>query len=41
MSRKNFTQAFKPKLVYVYRINDKPHQGCLKVGETSLDVKRV
>lgn len=38
MSRKNFSQAFKPKLVYVYRINDKPHAGCLKVGETSLEV---
>lgn len=38
MSRKDFSQAFKPKLVYVYRINDKPHEGCLKVGETSLEV---
>ncbi len=38
MSRKNFSQAFKPKLVYVYRINDKPHAGCLKVGETSVEV---
>ena len=38
MSRKYFGQSFKPKLVYVYRINDSSHQNCLKVGETSLEL---
>lgn len=38
MSRKDFSQSFKPKLVYVYRINDKVHERCLKVGETSVEL---
>lgn len=28
--------AFKPKLIYVFRINDKRHRGCLKIGETTI-----
>ena len=27
---------FKLKLVYVFRINDEAHRGCLKVGDTYL-----
>lgn len=30
-----FKQSFEPKLIYVYRINDESHKGCLKVGEVS------
>ncbi len=30
-----FKQAFEPKLIYVYRINDTRHDGILKVGEAS------
>lgn len=30
-----FKQSFEPKLIYVYRINDESHKGCLKVGEAS------
>lgn len=30
-----FTSSLKLKLIYVFRINDTPHLGCLKVGETT------
>lgn len=30
----NFESSFKPKLIYVFRINDDTHRGCVKVGET-------
>ncbi|TDT71959.1 superfamily II DNA or RNA helicase [Hypnocyclicus thermotrophus] len=36
-----FTSSFKLKLIYVFRINDEAHMGCLKVGETSLDNKNI
>ena len=32
-----FKQAFEPKLIYVYRINDSAHKDILKVGEASCD----
>ena len=31
-----FDSALKPKLIYVFRINDEAHAGCLKIGEASL-----
>ena len=31
-----FDSALKPKLIYVIRINDANHSGCLKVGEATL-----
>ncbi len=30
-----FQSSFKLKLIYVFRINDETHKGCLKVGETT------
>lgn len=30
-----FKTLLKPKLIYVFRINDAEHQGCLKVGEAT------
>lgn len=30
-----FKTLLKPKLIYVFRINDTAHQGCLKVGEAT------
>lgn len=33
----NYFEAPKPTLIYVFRINDAAHAGCLKVGETTLD----
>lgn len=30
-----FKQAFRQQLIYVYRINDKEHEGILKIGEAS------
>ena len=27
-----FTSSLKLKLIYVFRINDAEHQGCLKIG---------
>lgn len=31
-----FDSTLKPKLIYVFRINDKDHAGCLKIGEATL-----
>ncbi|MGM9802287.1 MAG: Eco57I restriction-modification methylase domain-containing protein [Candidatus Limisoma sp.] len=31
-----FESALKPKLIYVFRINDEAHSGCLKIGEATL-----
>ena len=30
-----FTSSLKLKLIYVFRINDAAHRGCLKVGEAT------
>jgi hypothetical protein len=32
-----FTSSLKLKLIYVFRINDNAHSGCLKIGETTYD----
>ena len=32
-----FESSFKLKIIYVFRINDSTHLGCLKVGEATLD----
>lgn len=32
-----FTSSLKLKLIYVFRINNKTHQGCLKIGEATSD----
>ncbi len=32
-----FTSSLKLKLIYVFRINDDAHRGCLKVGEATCD----
>jgi hypothetical protein len=32
-----YTSTLKAKLIYVFRINDKEHKGCLKIGETTTD----
>ena len=32
-----FNQTFRQKLIYVYRINDRAHEGILKIGEASCD----
>jgi hypothetical protein len=31
-----YQSPFKEKLIYVFRINDKQHNGCLKIGETTI-----
>lgn len=36
-----FTSSLKLKLIYVFRINDAAHQGCLKVGEATCDNDNV
>lgn len=36
-----YFEAPKYTLIYVFRINDKAHEGCLKIGETSLDDEDV
>jgi hypothetical protein len=36
-----FTSPLKIKLIYVFRINDEAHKGCLKIGEASLDTQDI
>lgn len=36
-----FTSSLKLKLIYVFRINDEAHRGCLKVGEATCDDENV
>ena len=36
-----FTTSLKLKLIYVFRINDAAHRGCLKVGEATCDNDNV
>lgn len=33
-----YFEELKPKLIYVFRINDGTHKGCLKIGEATMDV---
>lgn len=32
-----YSSSLKAKLIYVFRINDAAHKGCLKIGEATLD----
>lgn len=36
-----FTSSLKLKLIYVFRINDEAHRGCLKVGEATSDSEKL
>lgn len=36
-----FTSALKLKLIYVFRINDDAHKGCLKIGEATSDNENI
>lgn len=36
-----FTSSLKPKLIYVFRINDEAHKGCLKIGEATCDTDNI
>lgn len=36
-----FTSSLKPKLIYVFRINDAAHRGCLKIGEATCEDENV
>jgi hypothetical protein len=36
-----FTSALKLKLIYVFRINDTAHLGCLKIGEATSDNENI
>lgn len=36
-----FTSSLKLKLIYVFRINDEAHQGCLKIGEATTDNESI
>lgn len=36
-----FTSSLKLKLIYVFRINDTAHRGCLKIGETTCEDENV
>jgi len=36
-----FTSSLKLKLIYVFRINDPEHKGCLKIGEATSDDENI
>lgn len=36
--KKKYFEELKPKLIYVFRINDGTHADCLKIGEATMDV---
>lgn len=36
-----FTSSLKLKLIYVFRINDEAHKGCLKIGEATSDDENI
>ncbi|MCW1734099.1 Eco57I restriction-modification methylase domain-containing protein [Anaerorudis cellulosivorans] len=36
-----FTSSLKLKLIYVFRINDPEHKGCLKIGEATSDDQNI
>jgi len=36
-----FTSSLKLKLIYIFRINDDEHKGCLKIGETTSDNENI
>ena len=36
-----FTSSLKLKLIYVFRINDTAHRGCLKIGEATCEDENV
>lgn len=36
--RTKYFEELKPKLIYVFRINDSAHKDCLKIGEATMDV---
>lgn len=36
-----FTSSLKLKLIYVFRINDDAHNGCLKIGEATSDNEQI
>lgn len=39
-SIKNFQSTFEYKLIYIFRINDKAHEGCLKIGDATVHTER-
>ena len=36
-----YFSSLKLKLIYVFRINDAAHEGCLKIGEATCDDERA
>ena len=36
-----FTSSLKLKLIYIFRINDDDHRGCLKIGEATSDNENI
>lgn len=39
-SIKNFQSTFEYKLIYIFRINDRAHEGCLKIGDATVHTER-
>ena len=39
-SKKDFESTFEYKLIYVFRVNDEKHSGCLKIGDATVHTKK-
>lgn len=39
-SIKKFQSTFEYKLIYIFRINDRAHEGCLKIGDATVHTER-
>ena len=37
----SFEKTFEYKLIYVFRINDKAHEGLLKIGEATIRMRSL
>lgn len=38
--KRDFQSTFEYKLIYIFRINDKKHSGCLKIGDATVHTKK-
>ena len=37
---KDFESTFEYKLIYIFRVNDEKHSGCLKIGDATVHTNK-
>ena len=40
MDDKKFKKAFSPRVIYVFKIDDEKHKGLVKIGDTTINIKK-